>query len=509
MSASPVKKASRLVGRLLATLALLAPVADGFSMRREEVDFDYVAQEAARLATRRYKPSPKIPEKLASLDFDGYQKIRYRQDRQLWRDEGLPFAAGFFHLGYIFQDKVVMNEFTATHVQNVRYLDNLFSFQDEEVGRKLPRDLDYAGVRFLYAESDLAEYREFLSFLGSSYFRAVGKDHHFGTSARGLAINSGLSEPEEFPRFREFWLGKPLGNARSLLFYALLDSPSVTGAYAFVLKPGKNTIVEVKAQLFLREDVKSFGVAPLTSMYWRGENRAARESDFRPEVHDADGLLWQDRGKPLRWRPLDIAQKTRLSYLSTQRLEGFGLLQRDRHFDHYQDMQAEYHKRPSVWIEAKGDWGPGHIKLVELPTDSEFHDNIVAYWEPAVLPEKGSSPIYEYAIHWTGEGNPSDPQKMYVASTRVGEDRSYPGTNVFVLDFVGGSQDRRPTVKAEPHGGAEILETHLIWNPYASAWRVTLRVKRVDDGGDASELECFLLFEDGRRSENWVYQWSR
>lgn len=492
----------------LSLMALLGGCASMDAMRRVNVDFEYVSEQAEERARKSYREPRELPAALSALDYDEYRKIVFKRDSELWRNEGLPFAASFFHRGYIHDNAVSINEFTATHAQGIRYLPTLFEFGGELQPDDFSGDLGYAGLRLSAALGDTEEYHEIASFLGASYFRAVGQGAHYGSSARGIAIDSGLSEPEEFPRFVEFWLGKPLGNAHRVVVYALLDGPSVTGAYEFVIKPGSQVEMQVKARLFLREDVKSFGIAPLTSMFWRGENSRSAERDYRPEVHDADGLLLKGEDGYV-WRPLDIADKTRLSYFRTEGFEGFGLMQRDRDFANYQDLEAEYHLRPSVWVEAKNDWGSGYVKLVELPTSDEFHDNVVAYWEPSVLPGKGDALDLEYVLRWTDASAPDGAPQSQVIASRLGDDLSYPGTSVFVLDFTGSEEQGEPEVVASMGGSEENLETRLQWNPYAKAWRVTLRVSEGPSEGQALELACQLLFPEGEKSETWAYQWTR
>lgn len=482
------------------------------AMKRVEVNFDYVSELARELADQRYRAPEPVPEFLMEFDYDAYRKIRYDSTKAMWKDEGLPFALGFFHPGFLYGDRVKVNEFTPTHAQQVRFLKTFFEYDDQELREALPSSLDYAGFRVSYAVDKRHDFREVASFLGANYFRGVGVDSRFGTSARGIAIDSGLGKKEEFPNFTEVWLGKPLGNAEELVVYALLDGPSVTGAYRFIIRPGESTVMDVRARVFMRESVESFGIAPLTSMYWRGENRKSPESDYRPEVHDADGLIVAERDEDPIWRALDLGERTRLSYLSAEQLTGFGLMQRDRDFSSYQDLEAEYHRRPSVWIEAKGDWGRGLVKLVELPAENEFEDNIIAFWEPAVLPEKGSSLDFEYTIHWTPEGAPRMYPESKVIATRVGEDLSYPGSQLFVIDFsADGAPENRPELVAAAQGEAEIVDQQVLWNPYLEAWRVVLRVEALQPEveGGAIELRSQLLFGEGKVSEVWAYQWTR
>lgn len=493
----------------VASLAiLLSGCASLDAMRRTEVDFTYVADLAAELAEDDYTLPDPLPKALSELDYDAYRKIRYNADKYLWKNEGLPFSLGFFHPGFLHKDRVKMHEFTPTHTQHIRYLSEFFEFEDKSLENEMPSSLDYAGLRLSYAGEDLKDFREVVSFLGASYFRGIGLNAHYGTSARGVAIDSGLGKPEEFPKFKEIWLGKPLVDSDSVVLYALLDGPSLTGAYEFVIRPGETTVMDVKAQLFFRDSVESLGIAPLTSMYWRGENRTSSERDYRPEVHDSDGLIIVEKESEPIWRVIDLDEKTRLSFFGVNRVGGFGLMQRDRNFDSYQDLEAEYHKRPSVWVEAKGDWGKGFIKLVELPTETEFDDNIIAFWEPAILPEQGDVLNFEYAIHWTPEVVPARYPSSIVTSTRTGADPSYPGTEVFVVDFSGTEGSEPPELVSVVDGAARLVDDQVIWNPYSKTWRVVLRLEGIDDEGTA-EIRCQLLFPDSVNSEVWAYQWTR
>src|SRR5690625_3003467 len=247
----------------------------------------------------------------------------------------------------------------------------------------MPDDLGFAGFKILHTLNDPDRFDEVLSFLGASYFRALGADQHYGLSARGLAIDTGnTSKGEEFPRFTKFWLVDPGKGGSRMVIYALLDSPSVTGAYKFVLKPGNTTKISVEETLYTRKAIDKLGIAPLTSMFTWGENSLSRLQDYRPEAHDSDGLLIASEDGEWLWRPLVDPQKLWMHQYDANHVRGFGLMQRDRNFDHYQDLGLEYEKRPSAWIEPKGDWGDGHLELVEIPSDSEMNDNIALYWVP-------------------------------------------------------------------------------------------------------------------------------
>lgn len=502
--------------------AILAIFVSAFSgcatiqaMRRIEVTYEFVVEKAWELSLEKYRPAKAAPKRLFELSYDDYRKIKFRGAESLWAKEGLPFAIQFHHLGYLFDKEVQINEFTATHSQTIRYLQQFFDYGDLKWPRSLSSSLGYAGFRVMYPiNGDVEGYKEIASFLGASYFRAIGKDMHYGASVRALAIDAGLSKPEEFPELRAFWLGKPLGNAKKLTLYALLDGPSLTGAYQFVMYPQYDVIMDVKARLFPRRDLHNVGIAPITSMFWRGENRRHREHDYRPEVHDSDGLMIARKDGGWIWRPLDLAEITRLSYMDGYGIKGFGLLQRDRDFFHYQDLEAHYQSRPSVWVETVGDWGMGVTRLVELPTKNEFEDNIVAMWEPGVPLEAGKMYEYEYRIHWTRNSTPAEHPGIQVIATRSGADVARPDLVRMVVDF----EDKRgeasreletPHVEATASGFVELVESSVIWNEYAKTWRVSLLLRPLGNDLFVSELSCQLTMPDGARSEVWSYQWSR
>jgi len=483
-------------------------------MKRLDVDFSYVMIEAKKLAEEPYVSKTKeLPVELKNLNYDDYHKLRFIEEQTLWRNEGLSFQAQFFHQGYLFREPVTLYEFTATHVQRIPYVSSFYDFKDfPHLEEKLDSDLDYAGFKILYRlNPEHRRYDELISFLGASYFRALGADMHYGLSARGLAINCGLPEKEEFPRFTRFWLKKPLGDSSSMLLYALMDSPSVTGAYEFILTPGKTTRVDVKAKLYIRETIKSLGIAPLTSMFWFGENSLVKPSDARPEVHDSDGLMWQNSSGNLTWRPLDISDRHKNSYVGLNSPLGFGLMQRDRNFTHYDDLEVNYHQRPSLWVEPRGDWGKGHVRLIELPTKGEAEDNIVAFWEPDEKPQKGSECTFEYSLHWTKELSISKVEQAYVSSTRSGYGQYDKSELVYILEFSsrGASKflpDQVPTLETHLEGKAHYSFSQVQWNKETETWRVILKLKLTDDAKEPLELSCRLLFSEGRASETWTYQ---
>ena len=364
-------------------------------------NFADVRRRAEVLATQPFKaPDNDLPKFFRELNYDQYRDIRFQADKSLWRAEALPFEVQFVPLGFLFKQPVAINVVEEGASQPVEYANDLFDYGKNQIPGDVPKDLGFSGFKVLYPLHIDGRYDEVAVFQGASYFRAVGQNQNYGISARGLAIDTGLPKPEEFPYFREFWLEKPDKDATELTVYALLDSQSVTGAYRFMIKPGVNTQIEVKASLFVREKVQKFGVVPLTSMFFHGALNERFFDDFRPQVHDSDGLLMMNGNGEWIWRPLNNPARLRISAFQDQNPHGFGLLQRDRDFDDYQDLEAHYHIRPSIWVEPQGEWGKGSVQLIEIPSDAERYDNIAAFWVPEKPVEPGQQLEYNYRLYF-------------------------------------------------------------------------------------------------------------
>ena len=300
------------------------------------------------------------------MDYDDYQALnKFRIDHNLWAGGELPFQAQFFHLGLYFHHPVSLTKSPTTSPDRLPSLRKCSTMVlGSRINPAQAGDLGLAGFR-VYNRVDWD--RDMFSFLGASYFRAVGASKQYGLSARGLAIDTGMDRAEEFPAFRRFWLERPTADATALTLYALLDSPSITGAYRFVIAPGDTTTMQVETRLFPRRPIERLGIAPMTSMFQCGENDRRVADDFRLEIHDSDGLaLWTGTGEWI-WRPVLNPHYVRVNSFLDDNPRGFGLLQRDREFDHYQDDGTFYNKRPSLWVEPLGNWGKGLVQLVEFP----------------------------------------------------------------------------------------------------------------------------------------------
>jgi glucans biosynthesis protein len=473
-------------------------------------DFADVEAKAKELAKQSYaRDEGDMPEYLSKLNYDQYRDIRYKTEKSLWRDEGLPFQIQTFHRGFIFRDRVTINILDHGSTTRIGYAQDLFDFGNNQLPSPLPEDLGFAGLRFHYPLKRDETFDEIAVFLGASYFRAVGLGQAFGLSARGLAIDTGLPKEEEFPIFREFWIEKPEKDANSLTVYALLDSPSVAGAYRFVIRPGLNLGMDVYSHLYLRKSVERLGIAPLTSMFLHGENTNRFADDFRPEVHDSDGLLIGKSTGEWLWRPLNNPRQLRISVFTDTKPSGFGLLSRDRNFDHYQDLEAAYHLRPSAWIEPLGDWGAGGVYLIEIPSEAEKYDNIVAFWVPDQPAVEGSEFRYDYRLHFVTDEFTA-PGGGKVVSTRVGAVEGEAGKYKFVVDFTSPLLkllSPKANVVAEVSAVGTISNTVVHKNEINGTWRLSFDLQP-EKGRNPTELRAVLRVGKDILTESWVYQWN-
>ncbi|WP_186735612.1 glucan biosynthesis protein G [Pseudomonas peradeniyensis] len=470
-------------------------------------NLDDVAAKAKDLAGQKFEaPKSNLPPVFRDMKYADYQKIRFLQEKAEWAKDKTPFKLSFYHQGMHFDTPVTINEITANKVKEIKYDPSRFEFGDVPHDAEATKNLGYAGFRVLYPINKADKQDEIMTLLGASYFRVVGKGHRYGLSARGLAIDTALPSGEEFPRFREFWIEKPKPNDKHLVIYALLDSPRSTGAYKLTLRPGEDTLVDVKSRVYLRDNVSRLGIAPLTSMYLFGPNQPSKVMNYRPALHDSEGLAIHAGNGEWLWRPLNNPKHLAVSNFSVENPRGFGLLQRQRDFSDYEDLDDEYEKRPSAWIEPKGDWGKGTVDLVEIPTADETNDNIVAFWSPEKLPEVGKPFEYDYRLRWTIKEDQLHSQELgWVKQTlRSTGDvkqsnliRQTDGTVAFLVDFIGPNLATLPAdtaVRSQVSVGdnAEVVENNLRYNPETKGWRLTLRLK-VQDPKKSTEMRAALL----------------
>ena len=499
-------------GALLVVIGSLATLP---AMADQHNHYQAVIDKAQSLAESPYQPADgELPEVLRDIDYDTYRQIRFDPENAYWRDES-PFNLQLFHSGFLFQTPVRLNVIEEDQAAPLRFSSDDFSY-DDDARALLDEDLSgsgHAGFRLHYPLNNDDYADEFAVFLGASYFRLVGEGQVYGLSTRGLAIDTASSQGEEFPAFHEFWLYKPDADAEQITLLALMDSPSLSGAYRFVITPGHDTEVEVEAELFARDDIDKLGVAPLTSMFTFGEASRERPDDFRPQVHDSDGLLIHTGADEWIWRTLSNPDEVRTSAFMDDAPKGFGLMQRERDFNRYLDTEAQYHRRPSQWVKPLESWGKGQVELVEIPAPDETHDNIVAYWVAEAPLEAGQSRRLHYLTH-TLNDQPPEHDLGRVVRTRHGRavvpgqaDAPDEDARQFIVDFQGGALEDldadQPVELAISAQQGEVTLPQVTALPNGG-WRASFRLPTSDQPHD---IRLRLTLEGEPVSETWNYVW--
>lgn len=491
-------------------LAATAPVTHAFG-------FADVERRARELANRPHvKQVPTLPKALKDLSYDQTRDIRFDPARSLWREQKLPFEIQFFHLGGYFDQPVRIYEIVGKEVREVSFETAAFDYGKNKLDRSQFAKAGFAGFRIHYplnVSSGKPVYKdELVTFLGASYFRALGQGQRYGASARGLAIDTAERSGEEFPRFEQFWIERPSAGAKELVIYALLDSRRVTGAYRFVIRPGEETATDVQARLYLREPVSKLGLAPLTSMFLFGENQRAPTEDYRPEVHDSDGLAIHTAAGEWIWRPLVNPRRLLVTSFALTDPRGFGLMQRDRNFSSYEDLEARYELRPSIWVEPAAKWGAGRVELVQIPTPNEVNDNIVAYWVPNTVPPPGTPIDIAYRILWLKNTDRRSPNGWAV-QTRRGHGYSNVSNNgndhiKFTVDFDGPALRKLPVnapLQADVAvGNGQSTDLVVYRNDATGGWRMVVQMRTQDK---EKPIEVRALLRNGKEilGETWNY----
>jgi periplasmic glucans biosynthesis protein len=499
---------------VLASLLLLLALAPGTIMADL---FEQITEQARERAAHDYvPPATELAQPLAAMNYEQYRSIRFRPEAALWRDQAL-FEVQLFHPGFLYQKSVRIHVVHNGRVEPLPFDQEAFRYEGAaaELTEAVTPELGYAGFRVHFPLNSAVYKDEVVVFLGASYFRLLGRNQVYGLSARGLAIDTALTRGEEFPEFREFWLIQPAPEDTTLTLYALLDSPSLTGAYRFELRPGANTVLDVESRLFARLDIAKLGAAPLTSMFLFGENRLRAFDDFRPRVHDSDGLLMHTSAGEWIWRPLSNGHELRVTSLMDGTPRGFGLLQRERAFDRYLDLEARYDRRPSHWVEVgDGDWGAGGVELVEIPSDSEINDNIVAYWVPGQPFRAGEQRRFRYRLISFNE-RLHHQTLAQVDRTRIGwgaipgEENPPPRSRrQFIVDFSGGeltTLDASQPVEAKLSTSSGQVSDLLAQRLPDGGWRAAFRLAPND--AEPADMRLFLELRGHRLSETWSYVW--
>ncbi|WP_269541927.1 glucan biosynthesis protein [Cerasicoccus fimbriatus] len=476
---------------------------------RVSVNLDFVSDLAKQKAEAAYgEDAEPLPPALRNLTYDDYRNLRFRNSEALWLGQDYRYIIEFFHPGYIYDQPVLVFETTDTHVQEIPFQRGFFNYEDTTLSpNEAPDNIGFAGVRIRYPLNMPQVRDDLIVFQGASYFRALGKGNSYGLSSRALGVGIG-KEGEQFPHFTRIWLKKPADpNAEKLIVFALLEGENVTGAYEFTLTPGDETVVEVRSRIWPLGDTDRLNFAPLTSMFCFGESSEFPIDDWRPEVHDSDGLLIAN-GKQWTWRPLKNPTTITHQSFPVDQLRGFGLLQRDRRFGSYEDLEANYENRPSVWVTPEGKWPQGEIVLVELPTPDETEDNINAFWKPAEPPANGQFYDLNYRMSWRS----SEPNRALanVLESRIGQKTLDPQSTSFAIEF-SPPKDFKPeqlselTIDFQADGAPVKTEPQLRYNKPENSVRAYFDLSR--NTQTAHHLALTLMRNGEPVSEKWTYLW--
>ncbi|MDP2803915.1 MAG: glucan biosynthesis protein [Phreatobacter sp.] len=484
--------------------ASLAAVSDGQPISRDAL-LAY-AREVSRVAHQA--PRNEVPRALTQLTLDQYRHIRMKPEQRIWAGENRGFTLDLLPTGNVFTNPVTIRTVDGGIIRDNRFAGDQYHFGQVP---PLPADavVPYSGFRAFTALNGDTPTDEALVFQGASLFRALAKGQVFGIMARALTLNVAEAQGEEYSAFRHFWIERPGPGAASIVVHALLDSDSVTGLYRFSVRPGDTTVCDVEVTLFPRVDLQHIGIAPMTANYLFAPNDRTNIDDVRGGVHEAQGLqVWNGNGEWI-WRPVTNPETLQVSAFVDQNPRGFGLLQRDRRFEAFNDLDARFERRPSVWIEPLGEWGQGQVQLVEIPVNDEMNRNILAYWRPRTPLARGAEHFFTYRMHWCWSP-PERPPFAFVSSSRTGRAQGGGRRRRFLVDF--SSDEFADPARA---GGLRANLTHQRGRVSAVDGRLVpeLRLYRVSfdlDPETSNQVELRLVLErEGQaQSETWLYRWT-
>ena len=468
-------------------------------------DWDALQSRARDLAAQDYAPRPMIPESWRNLTYDQYRKIWFDGRNAIFEGSDAPLRVDLFPPGLYFPRPVGVNVVEGNQARPVLFDMGVFDTTDKFPDVEIDDTLGFSGLRLRAETVSKGVFQEYSVFQGASYFRAIGTGQIYGLSARGLALKTGDPAGEEFPDFTDFWIERPAPEAGFVTLYALMDSPSCAGAYRFDITHGETVQMAVSCHVFARTDMTHVGIGPLTSMFLFDDTMRQRFDDFRPAVHDSDGLLIRNGAGEEIWRPLSNPKTLQISAFADMNPRGFGLMQRARRFGDFNDLEALYHRRPGLWVTPKGDWGRGSVTLVEIPADLEIYDNIVAYWRPTGTIQAGEDIALEYDLAWGTEPELNGP--LRVLNTAMGSRPE--GGRIVTIDFEDGPDvpdDLNQIVKLVRASAGTVTEGIVQRNPETGGPRLAFTF----DAGDAPlvEFRAQLRLNGNALSEVWLYRWT-
>ena len=466
-----------------------------------------LASARALAAAPHVPPAQELPPPFADLSYDQYRAIRPVPGRAAMLPLGPAWAVDLLPPGLYFPYPVAIElpaggqRFAAKD-----FAPDLFDFAPgyfDAVPEHAP-GAGFSGLRLRHPLNAPDVMDEVLVMQGASYFRAVGRAMIYGLSSRAVAIGTGSPGAEEFPRFTRLRLHEPAG--ATLRLEGLIDGPSLTGHLDMRLRPGRDTTADVVVTLLPRREIVDIGVAVLTSMFLKGPLRAAVSDDYRPRVHDSNVLVMENGAGERLWRPVANPARVQTSSFLDDGPVAFGLWQTPRSFADFEDSEARYHDRPSARVAPTGDWGPGAVMLVEIPTGDEYLDNIVAFWRPAEALSAGAEYRFAYRLSWARTRPLRGTDLLPIRQSRSGREHERPGTRRFVVDFAGAGAALVPDLAAS--GGAELSRAALFPLPDGRGTRVTFLLT---PGAQASvDLRLVLRDDTGAAaSPVWLYRWTR
>ncbi|WP_181317851.1 glucan biosynthesis protein G [Shewanella morhuae] len=470
----------------------------------ETFSHDTVITLAEQLSQTPFKEAKKAPKELIDLNFDTYSKINYQENAAIWGGSPTKFSVQLFAPGFLYKNLVDIDVVENSKAIPIELTEASFNVPNDAIEKLITQVGQYAGVRLHYPINDDETKDEFIMFQGASYFRVLSKGQTYGLSNRGLAIDVAQPKGEEYPLFKRFWVERPSKYQTAIVVHALLDSQSVTGAYRFGIYPGSPSRVEVEVTLFPRRDIPHAGLAPLTSMFLYGGLDSSDKPDYRPQVHNSDGLQ-VDRGNGERlWRPLNNPNKLQISAFGDEDIKGFGLIQRHRKFEDYQDLDANYQLKPSAWIEPLNDWGKGQLILLEIPSNAETNDNIVTYWEPQGGLKKDQP--YKYSYRMTASNDsPSAASKARVVRSSKGQLVAKGKELLIDYSNINAQDIDKIRIDASISKG-KIISSRIVAHPDINGARVFLNFE--PESTNVAELRVQLNKGDKPLAATWLYRWN-
>ena len=441
---------------------------------------------------------------LRQITYDQYRDIRVNAESAIWRNEQVPYRVEVLPAGFLFEAPVTVSVVENGMARDVVAAPGTFILGPSIAKQLGSVQLPLSGFRVRGRINSRSVWDEFLVFQGASYFRSMAKGNLYGLSARGLALKTASPSGEEFPAFTHFWIERPGTNSTGIVVHALLQSQSTTGAYRFSVTPGNDTVMDVDLTLFPRVELDNVGLAPLTSMFLFDESNRSRIDDFRDEVHDSDGLsVLMPSGEQI-FRPLANPAQLQISSFTSVAPRAFGLVQRSRKVSDYHDLEAQYEKRPSAWIEPTSDWGAGSVQLIEIPSDRETNDNIVALWRPKNPIPAGKPWHASYRLRWLPQPRATSAIGR-VSGTRTGP--SHDGKRrLFVVDFDGMGKSIEGLRIDVGSSRGKVSNPVLQRFPALRSIRASFELAPGD--ADVSELRLRLMRDDRPATETWLYRWT-